>query len=403
MDNAGKFLGFGTTLFWGFWGFTNERDRLGQNLEYVKQGGAQYVRLLGTVGGSSWADRAIDPTMPDYATLLGTCTDWIWGSYGLRTQWTLIGSTDYVPDAASQSALMTTFKTMGVGREHKIFCYETCNEPFSKLTLAQLRNLTSTLQTGNPILVAAGSSQDANNDPAYGMGAIYGGGIGTVVTAHFDRSQSGTGGIWRPMRQSWDAHFWGGVPILTQSNEPIGPESSGASESDPLRLAMDAATCYLVGVGSYVLHCGAGIRGGGAADLALGRKSNFWEYPTLPATFTAMRNVRTILPVDVPNWAKHNTNNGFGSRPLGVTPDDGAGGPVSCMRIYQAENGSAFAAVVLGLTGDQTIVARRNLANVKVWDVLTGAAVQTIANFPTAATLTVSGTMGGCLLTGDFA
>src|SRR5687768_985686 len=60
-DAAGPFNALGATLFWGAWAYKFDRTRLERNLEVLSAAGIDYVRVLGSVGGTSWEDRQTDP------------------------------------------------------------------------------------------------------------------------------------------------------------------------------------------------------------------------------------------------------------------------------------------------------------------------------------------------------
>ncbi len=109
---------------------------------------------------------------------------------------------------------------------------------------------------------------------------LYGGGVCDVVTIHPDRDISKADGPWRPVRQPWFLQFTPDIPELVEIGEPIGPQSSVAEDADPLRLTMAAAVGALCGAGAYCLHTGAGIRGGGAANL--------WEVRHIEATLAGL-------------------------------------------------------------------------------------------------------------------
>lgn len=406
MDNGGNFLAFGASLFWGLWGFINDRDRLAQNLGVLRNGGVSYIRCLGAVGpAGGWDDRVIDPGAADYGPNVAAFTDWVYEQFSMRVQWTIIGDVNAaISSSAARSNLMTSYANMALGREHKIFAFEVCNEPGNgpKIDLNELRSLTANLQNATTVLVAAGAGNSADCAGAYGQFAIYQGGVGDFMTWHFDRSISGGCTVWRPVRQPWDAQFCAGVPVLVSNNEPIGPESSVASESDPLRLASAAAESYLAGVGAYVLHCGAGIRGGGAADLARGRKANFWEYGSLlDQIFQANRNVRTIMDADTPNWDKHNTNNNYPNRPWDFVPSDADAQGLVC-RMHNATSGNLFVSLPHGITQNFAIRARRNMSNVRQYDILSGAVLQEVA-LSAGQDLALTPAQGAYLIRGVFA
>src|SRR5439155_3322615 len=63
VDDDGAFYPLGATMMWSLWGWKNDRDRLKQNLDFLKRHHWDYVRILGEV---DWAGEEIDPNWPDY-------------------------------------------------------------------------------------------------------------------------------------------------------------------------------------------------------------------------------------------------------------------------------------------------------------------------------------------------
>src|SRR5439155_12200302 len=114
-------------------------------------------------------------------------------------------------------------------------------------------------------------------------------GAATLATIHMDRTY-GDGG-WRECRQPWD---WKDFPFPVSHNEPIGPRSSVAEETDPMRLAMLRAVGLINGVEAFVLHNGAGV--GGRVDPAHNRPANLWEVPNIDAIMDAVRGVDALMP-----------------------------------------------------------------------------------------------------------
>jgi hypothetical protein len=225
--------------------------------------------------------------------------------------------------------------------------------------LNELRRLGRHLQDRTSVLVAL--SAPRGSDCAV-MQQMHAGGTGDVVTEHFDRSGEDSG--WAAVRASWDLQFCEGLPPLRSSNEPIGPFSSVRPEGDPLRLAMAAAVAYLSGVGSYVLHSGPGIRGGGRADVERGRPADIWSVPKIDRIFEALANVRRALPADLPNWSRHEARSGDP-----ITLRAGGSAPVTA---YTATQGKRFVVLPLNVRGPLTVEARVPLT-LEIVEPMTGA------------------------------
>ena len=64
-DAGGAFNALGATLFWGAWGYKFDRPRLERNLGVLSAAGVDYLRVLGSVGGTSWEDRQTEPRWSD--------------------------------------------------------------------------------------------------------------------------------------------------------------------------------------------------------------------------------------------------------------------------------------------------------------------------------------------------
>jgi hypothetical protein len=140
------------------------------------------------------------------------------------------------------------------------------------------------------------------------------------------------------------------MPVAHINNEPIGIDSSVAAEADPVRLAAGAITSWITGEAAYILHHGAGIRAGGAADLARGRKANVWEQPTLDQALALITSARTILPPDLPAWDRH--GHAWPSHPLDIhtaVGDTVEAGAAGCNRCYAATAGDRAVVFVSGI------------------------------------------------------
>jgi hypothetical protein len=287
---------------------------------------------------------------------------------------------------------------MSHGREEKIFMFEIVNEGFQNgPAIDELRTLTRNLQNKTNILVAATSAQGGAFDGAYGMSAIYADGVGDVATMHFDRS----GDPWHHVRQPYGANTFANAPGLIADNEPIGPGSSGSSENEPIRLAMEAAICYVSGVGTYVLHTGAGIRG--AVIPGVCAQANFWDYSNINDIFQAFRTVRNLLPYDLPNWDVQNTNNNFPNRPWDFEPTNASDtDPPYINRMYSANNGNRFVSLPIGVYRDMAIRARRNMSKVTVYNPLNGAVLQE-KSVNTGELVSLSSNPPAYIITGTYA
>jgi hypothetical protein len=351
-DQRGEFNALGTTFFWGACGFRFDRQRLEQNLDFIARSGFDYIRVLGTVGGATWEDRTVDPRWSDYDAVIAGLTDLAYDVYGLRVQWTIFGETDFTPTVADRVTLIDRLLRMSRGREHKIILFEIANEAWQNgfpdcEGIRELRGLTRRMKDNTDILVAASWWIDPS-----GFCQLYAGGVADIATVHFERANTFGDGVWRPVRQPWG---WPGefpctdLPPAAVNNEPIGPYSSVAEDRDPLRLTMGAVVTYIAGLPAYTLHTGAGIRGGGAADLARGRPANIWEVENIDQTVRGLRAAKGYLPPGLANWARHNAL--WPSYPFSVDADQ-------FVRAYAATTGNQVVVGPIGMRNPVTMAPK---------------------------------------------
>jgi hypothetical protein len=381
-DARGPWLPLGATLFWAPWGYKHDRARLERELALLSRGGVDYIRVLGQVGAGgkpddSWADRLIDPGWNDgcgasaragcgtYDEVIAGLTDLAFDTYGLRVEWTVFGGTGFTPTPASRRALVDRLLAMSRGREHKVMHFEIANEFYQNgfegpEGMAELRELGRYMQDRTAILVALSAPRGTDCAAAQ---RLHEGGVGDLATLHFDRSDRGPAGEWEPIVGPWKLQACGGLPLLRSSNEPIGPFSSVRAEHDPLRLGIAAAVTHVSGVGAYVLHTGAGIRGGGRADRARGRPANIGDVPGIEAILRALRSVRRRLPPDVANWERFDA---AAPNPMILIQPPG-----NAAAVYGAHRGDRFVLTAVGVKKTLTLRAVAAV-DVEIVDPLTG-------------------------------
>ena len=185
---------------------------------------------------------------------------------------------------------------------------------------------------------------------------MYAGSGVDVMTLHYARGFGKEGPV-RPLRQPWnyprasDAECRGALPPVVFNNEPIGPESSVEEDDSPSRIAAAYVMTFLAGNASYVLHTGPGIRGGGAADMALTppRHANFDELPSFKAIAAGLEAARTYLPAGLASWTRHSPK----STAAPLSGND---------RLYIASSGSRFVALAIGVDKTTSVRARRKMS-----------------------------------------
>lgn len=407
--NGQEFNGIEATLFWGLWAEKFDPAKLDANLSSARTYGIEAVRFLTMVGGASWADRVIDPTWPDYWQNVDNYVARL-KRHGLLGRPTVFAAADVMMPSSAAREQWADAWAARVQRERDRFYYiEAANEYWGNgiVSADELRALTKRINDRTDVLVTASSpscgSYPEGNDQSWAADvkagkideaerrrrgvcqgewrAIYGSGAADLITQHFDRDSSKSDGYWRPVRQPWEMQF-GAFELLDifTNGEPIGPQSSVYSDTDPERLAMAAVVTYVSKGASYTLHTGAGVRGGGQADLNLGRAANLWEVPNIAATTSAITKLRAVLPplANCRPIPAGQTN----AYVLSVTPAAGV------VRSYQTEcSDGSFVATAFGVSQPVTLRMQRS-GNVTLtaykWD---GSIVSTYAGDAGAAVI----------------
>jgi hypothetical protein len=373
VDDNGPFLARGASLFWALWGYEHDRERLGRNLATLRDWGFDYIRVLGVVGApgdrpgptcasgvegcDTWRDRRLDPGSVNYERNIAALTDWAYGEYGLRVQWTIFGGTEFTPTPESRRALVQRFAAISKGRESSIFAFEISNEAFQngfdgESGRQELMVLAKLLKSETRNLVALSSPQRSECAVAQ---ELYRDSPADLMTMHVARGGERDGENWKMLRDIWGMQGCTSVPQLVSSNEPIGPQSSGVSLDDPLALTAMALVTYASGIGAVVFHSGPGVRGGGQADLALGRPSNLWQLPTGAGIVAGLATITKLLPGDLPNWSKHDGMSADPGRVFDVADKSALAG------LYCAHKESAFACAAVGVTKTARLTARKGM------------------------------------------
>ena len=356
-DDSGACLPLGTTLFWAVGGWhRHDRDRVKQNLSYIKQNGFDYVRVLGQV---AWPGEEIDPRWPDYRDTLASFIDCAYDEYGLRVQLTAIGGGS--PDPVSDAQQMHNVVSM---RRHKLVMLEAVNEGNASAAEAtEIAKLFAPLQLpcgtglGDQGIDAIQASSNVSNANARYL--------------HTERSGDNA----RQVRQCWDFHLFS--PFASVDNEPPGPASSVQEQKDPFVLACLRAGAIICGAGAFCFHTGSGVFGRTYPYGSGFRYANLWEVPNMDAMMRAVKNAGARLPADVPTWSAFNTNH----------PVDTPAGNVN--KLYGAIGNGQFTEIAIAADGPLTLRARRPCT----FDVINVAegTVHAHASLQTNQTITVSG------------
>jgi hypothetical protein len=393
-DDDGPFLGLGASYFLALRDAKYDRGRLDQNLAFLSSKGFNYARILSMV---SWPglemapvtftnrQGRIVPAWPDYWSHFRDLLD-IAGRHGLRVEVTVFADAQVVmPARAARLAHLDGVLAGIAGRESRVMHLEVANEAWQNgfpgaPGVVDLRAFAQHLADRTPVLVAITSNDDTSD---LGIISLYRGSAADLATVHFSRDTRTAEGPWLPVLDAYRAGRLPGVPPVT-SNEPIGPGSSVASESDPVRLCSAAVVAYVAKLPGYVFHSRAGIYGHENCCPPGGAELRFEDTPGMDA----FRQIRRLLPRDLANWTR---NDGLeAAAPFTVfcsgQPDRYWPGVErtgdGCVRNFGSSKGDQFVAFPMGiLAGGVTLQARRAV-RFEVFHPLTGAVVTNMALRP---------------------
>lgn len=353
-DDSGPFNALGVSLFWALWAEKHAPERLDATLAFLARHGVDYVRILAMVGAPSWEDRVIDPAWPDYWETVDAFFERL-GRHDLRAQVTLFADAQVMmPDRAAREAFVDAWAARATAWRDRVLFVEIANEHWQNglPDIADVRALGRRLRSLTDVPVALSAPRE------HEVTAMYADWSGGVATLHYDRSVTGPDGPWGPVRQPWrwpGAYFRDDPGIVAVNAEPIGPQASVAEDDDPLRLALAFVTTFVAGNAAYTYHTGAGVRGGGAADLARGRLVDVQDYD--PRIIGALAHWRRALPAGLPNFTRHDA----ASSSMPWAGSDAAAERGDIVAAYAATDGRRLVGVVLGVRRPHEIQAQRDV------------------------------------------
>jgi hypothetical protein len=379
-DHRGPFLALGATYFSALRLARTDRARLTSDLTFLRSRGFEYVRVLSMVGwNSSWRgieiapvsftgqDGAVVSAWPDYWQQFRDAVD-IVHQHGMRTQVTIFADAQLMPSKAARIAHMEALLQNLAGREHQVVLLEVANEAWQngfpgEQGIADLREFGAFLAARTEVPVALSAPLGGTNAA---LTELYAGSAADIATDNFTRDLSTSEGGWLPVRDCWRVELASGVPPVS-SNEPIGPGSSVARETDPIKLAMAAAFAWGANLPMYVFHSSAGVR-------SLERFQDM-------AGIGSFVHLAEVLPPDLASWVR---NDGLEpSAPFTVFADaqpnrywpDAPGATRGVVRNTGKVKGAEFVALPIGiLPGGVEMEARRGVS-FAVYDPLTGSVV----------------------------
>jgi hypothetical protein len=326
VDDQGATNWIGSSYFPLLWMVKNEYSRCRENLMWMSQRGVQFVRAFCEVGGPTWADRVIDPRDPEWLSqfrhsliLAKEC--------GLRVEPTLFAGGVLTKEREWSDA---TDKFIDAARPMlDVIQFPEARNEENGPGVTQARELAGRIrmQLGCPVAICG--------SPENMLGEIYKDSRATIATLHVSREAGERG--YRVVRQI--KHEIPNLPPGLVNNEGKGIRSSDDKndEGDPMLFAAAAITTWICNGCAFVFHTGAGIRAGGAADIAIGRVANVWEQPTMEESLRLMVEAKKRLPHDVANWTRY--THGHEKHPLRFLTkvgDDVEAGADGCNRAYAA-------------------------------------------------------------------
>jgi len=365
-DDTGRFWPLGATLMWALHGWKFERDRLKQNLQYLRKFNIDYIRILAQAG---WKRNEISEDWPDHVQVMQELLDYCHG-IGLRVQITGIGGVasggHMDPDKIIDHVIQAV-----KGRETFVHSVEVANEYQSNFdNETKLIQLGDRLKAALPNLVAL---SDPGEDEANTANMNWLPKHGSLGMAHMDRTDSTNEWKWRHVRKAWEA---GNDPFIQSShNEPGGPRSSVAEFPEALHNAMLRAVAIIMGWEDFVLHNAAGVQG--IFDPAHNRPANLWEVPGIDGVMDAVRGLDPLIP----GWASDGAATRGGDPVVGPHPlacdafwpnqnlDHGV------VRDYARVNGNQFVQTLIGLKNFVNVKAGKNY-HVNINDPITRTSTQ---------------------------
>jgi len=322
----------------------NEHERCYQNLTWLAEHHIDFTRIFADVSGPSWTDRAFQFTDPDWMSVARDAVA-LADECGIRFEWSIFAGPrkGYAPRQYYQACEQLA-ELIGE-RLDRVMFLEVRNEQEGPANETMLECARLLRQLRPEVAVALCGT------PEKELPQFYSGSAANLGTVHWERKYEERG--YRPIRQPWGYYELHSMPRAHVNNEPIGIDSSIASESDPVKLAVGAMTSWVTGEGAYVLHHGAGIRAGGAADLARTppRKANVWEQPTLEQALALMESARKLMNPSTPSWEHH--GHMWPSHPLELHSEIGDKveneGAAGANRAYAATQGESGVVMVSGI------------------------------------------------------
>jgi hypothetical protein len=354
-DMQGRLRPLGLTFFSLVWGVRHEYERYRRNAQWAADHGVHAPRMLGEVGGSSWADRVIDPRLETYAGDLAMALD-LNAALGMRTILSIFGG-GTITDQAGVDLTVEKVIAVCAPRLDQILMLEIANEDNFPGSADDMKRVARRIRSALPSVVLAPCSLgDLAKTAAFCAPEMC-----NEQNLHQERQPGDLN--WRQARQLWDVGAWS---IPCAALEPMGVElKQGEDLNDPVRLAFCWAVGLFQGFQTWVLHSGPGVRTGGQYDLNMGRAANFYDIdPVLGPCAAMLLEMQALIPADVAYWVKTSQR---GREPWpdnflyadAIWSDEGEDHGVS--RNYVAYGGGQFCCLSYGVKHWAELIAKKAL------------------------------------------
>jgi hypothetical protein len=355
-DEQGLFRPLGLTFFSLIWGVRHDADRYRANAEWAAAHGVHAPRILGEVGGSSWADRVIDPRLDTYEGDLAQALA-LNASLGMRTILSIFGGGCVDSQGDVDRTVEKVINVVGARRD-QVLMLEIANEDNFPGSNEDMARVARRIRSALPSVVLAPCALDLETTAQWCAPDMC-----NEQNLHQERQPGDLN--WRQARQLWDTGS-ASYSLPCAALEPMGVLlMQGEDLNDPVRLAFCWAVGCFQGYQTWVLHSGPGVRTGGQYDVNMGRASNFYDIDTVLGPCAAMLlHMQTIVPLDVANWVK-TSQRGRDPWPDNflyadmIWSDEGSDHGVS--RNYVAYGGGQFCCLTYGVKHYVELLAKRTI------------------------------------------
>lgn len=297
-------LGIG--MFWLARAVNEQWPQLEDNCKAAVQLGASHVRAFANVGEDirpdPWKKAGWVYGRPGWKQGIVDATNYVFDTFGLQVQWTLMGGRSATPDMATMERCVRDFVDAVRPILHKVKAVDLWNEYESNGgRIEEMRPLCRLLKSLLPSGFLIGMSSPTGTHAAASqsslfaeMDAMYDGDSGcNFVPVHWGRENP-------PV---WTNGSNIGTQLPIADNEPMGPDASVRPIYDATELAKQFQASRDAGELWENFHCGVSVWGGEIADEYAqshphGRQKRFTDYMNWNEIVEKFRAVLGKPPVD---------------------------------------------------------------------------------------------------------